>query len=142
MNPVSDLALVPDPAPDPVLDAVLNPKSDPVPDPVPDAVPDLVPDPAPDPVLDPAQIPCRIWIRRRIQYRILRQIQKIQTIKTKKTDGISLWMYIIFVISIFLWLIYGILIKSYEIILANTITLPLAIYVLVYVIKNDINNKS
>ena len=68
--------------------------------------------------------------------------QVVKVAKTKKTDGISLWMYIIFIIGIFLWLIYGILIKSYEIILANTITFPLAIYVLVYVIKNDINDKS
>ena len=68
--------------------------------------------------------------------------QVVKVTKTKKTHGISLWMYIIFIIGIFLWLIYGILIKSYEIIFANTITFPLAIYVLVYVIKNDINDKS
>lgn len=68
--------------------------------------------------------------------------QVVKVAKTKKTDGISLWMYIIFVIGILLWFTYGIFKKSMEIILTNIIVFPLAIYVLVYVIKNDINNKS
>ena len=45
-------------------------------------------------------------------------------------------MYIIFVIGILLWLIYGILIKSNEIIFSNIITLPLTIYILCHIIKN------
>jgi len=63
--------------------------------------------------------------------------QVIKVSETGKTDGISLYMYIIFVIGILLWLIYGIMIKSYEIMFANIITLPLAIYILCHVIKNN-----
>tara|TARA_Y100000389_G_C17312324_1_gene438638 strand:- start:575 stop:847 length:273 start_codon:yes stop_codon:yes gene_type:complete len=62
--------------------------------------------------------------------------QVIEIINLKKTDGISLYMYIIFVIGIILWLIYGILIKSNEIIFSNIITLPLTIYILCHIIKN------
>ena len=63
--------------------------------------------------------------------------QVIKVYETGKTDGISLYMYIIFVIGILLWLIYGIMIKSYEVMFANIITLPLAIYILCHVIKNN-----
>ena len=62
--------------------------------------------------------------------------QVIEIKKLKKTDGISLYMYILFVIGIILWLIYGILIKSNQIIFANIVTLPLAIYILCHIIKN------
>ena len=62
--------------------------------------------------------------------------QVIDVIQTKNTDGISLSMYIIFVIGIILWLIYGILINSIEIIISNIIMLPLASYILYYVILN------
>ena len=63
--------------------------------------------------------------------------QVIKVAETGKTDGISLYMYIIFVIGILLWFTYGFLIKSYEILFANIITIPLAIYILYYVIKNN-----
>lgn len=62
--------------------------------------------------------------------------QVIEIINLKKTDGISLYMYIIFIIGILLWLIYGILIKSSEIIFSNIIRLPLTIYILCHIIKN------
>jgi MtN3 and saliva related transmembrane protein len=63
--------------------------------------------------------------------------QVIKVAETGKTDGISLYMYIIFVIGILLWLIYGVMIKSYEVMFANIITMPLAIYILCHVIKNN-----
>ncbi len=51
--------------------------------------------------------------------------------RTKHTKDISLLMYTLFTVGVALWLIYGILLASWPIILANTITLLLAGMVLV-----------
>ena len=48
------------------------------------------------------------------------QVYKIY--KEKKADGISLTMYVILFIGVLLWLLYGILIGSLSIIIANGIT--------------------
>ena len=57
--------------------------------------------------------------------------QVIKVWKTKSTKDISLWMFLIFNLGVFLWLIYGILIKNYALIFANTITLILSLSILV-----------
>ena len=62
--------------------------------------------------------------------------QVIQTWKTKKTKDISLPMYATFTFGVFLWLIYGLFIKSLPIIGANTITLILASCILFLKIKH------
>lgn len=49
--------------------------------------------------------------------------QVIQVIRTKNTAGISLGMYLLFVLGVFLWSIYGFYIRDIAIILANGITL-------------------
>ena len=67
--------------------------------------------------------------------------QVIKVIETQQTDGISTYMYIIFIIGKLLWFIYGILIGSNELIIANMIVLPMAIYILYYVIINKSSNK-
>ena len=56
--------------------------------------------------------------------------QVIKIYKTKETKSISLAMYIVFTLGIFLWLVYGIHLKSIPMILANAITLLSAIYIL------------
>lgn len=61
--------------------------------------------------------------------------QVIKTWKMKETRGISLWMYIIFVIGVSLWLGYGILIGDYPISIANGATLILALFVLIAKIR-------
>ncbi len=61
--------------------------------------------------------------------------QTIHTIKTKDTKGISLGMYTVFVIGVLMWLLYGIFTKTLPIILANIVTLVLAVIILVYKIK-------
>ena len=61
--------------------------------------------------------------------------QVIKTIKTKSVKDISLIMYIIFTTGIFLWLVYGILINSKPVILANIVTFILALIVLMLKIK-------
>ena len=61
--------------------------------------------------------------------------QVIQMYRTKVTDGVSLGMYCIFSLGVFLWLIYGVLIQSLSLILANGVTLVLALCVLVMKIR-------
>ncbi len=56
--------------------------------------------------------------------------QVIQVIKTKDTSGISLIMYIFFVLGVLLWTIYGIYIRDLSIILANGITFFSAVVIL------------
>ncbi len=65
----------------------------------------------------------------------LPQIFKI--FKSKSAKDISLVMYIIYVIGIILWLIYGCLIKSHSIIIANTVTLMLVSITIFIKIKKD-----
>lgn len=52
------------------------------------------------------------------------------TWKHKKAEGISLGMYLILVGGVLLWLTYGILLQAWPIILANLITLLLALFIL------------
>ena len=49
-----------------------------------------------------------------------------QTFKTKDVRGISLLMYSVFTVGIGLWLVYGVLISAWPIVIANAITLTLA----------------
>jgi MtN3 and saliva related transmembrane protein len=50
--------------------------------------------------------------------------------KTRQTEGISLGMYAIFTAGVMLWLIYGLKISSWPIVLANAITLSLSLSIL------------
>jgi len=61
--------------------------------------------------------------------------QAIQTIKTKDTKAISLGMYVLFTFGVLMWLIYGIFNTDWPIIIANAITLMLAIVILFYKVK-------
>ncbi|AGX45099.1 SemiSWEET transporter [Clostridium saccharobutylicum] len=58
--------------------------------------------------------------------------QAFKVIKTKNTEGISLLMYAMFVLGVFLWSIYGYMIGDMAILVSNTITFILAIVVLCY----------
>lgn len=61
------------------------------------------------------------------------QVYKIY--KTKHARDLSLPMYSIFSAGVLLWLIYGIIINSLPVILANGVTLISAVYILVMIIK-------
>lgn len=63
--------------------------------------------------------------------------QVIKMFKEKKGDGISTPMYVIFVLGVLMWLIYGIMLESIPIILANSITLLLSGSILVMKLKYD-----
>ena len=61
--------------------------------------------------------------------------QAVHTFKTKDVRGISLTMYSIFVVGITLWLVYGLLLNAWPIVLANTVTLTLALTILAMKLK-------
>lgn len=52
--------------------------------------------------------------------------QALQTFKTKDVSGISLVMYSVFTLGIAMWLVYGLLIAAWPVVIANTITIVLA----------------
>ncbi len=53
------------------------------------------------------------------------------TWKRKRAEGVSLGMYSIMVSGVSCWLLYGIMLGALPIIIANTVTLLLAIFILV-----------
>ena len=61
--------------------------------------------------------------------------QVIKTIRIKETKDISISMYIILSIGLFLWIFYGVSIDALPIILANTFSLILAVIILILKIK-------
>ncbi len=61
--------------------------------------------------------------------------QALLIIKTKDTKGISLPMYILFTIGVACWLLYGIYFGMIPVIIANFITLALAVVILTFKIK-------
>ena len=56
--------------------------------------------------------------------------QAIRTIRTKDTKAISLITQGCFAVGIALWLVYGIALQSWPVILSNAVTLPLVLIVL------------
>jgi MtN3 and saliva related transmembrane protein len=61
--------------------------------------------------------------------------QAFHTIKTKDTKGISLGMYLVFTFGVVMWLLYGIFIRDFPIISANSVTLILTVIILAYKLR-------
>ena len=57
--------------------------------------------------------------------------QLIKTLKTKKADDVSLLTLIMFLCGVGSWIIYGYAISSIPILMANTITLILNLFILI-----------
>lgn len=57
--------------------------------------------------------------------------QAWHTFRTRDVSGISLGMYSLFTVGVALWLVYGILLVAWPIIMANLITTSLALAILV-----------
>ena len=62
--------------------------------------------------------------------------QVIQVVKTKSTDDISLVMYVVFITGVAFWLLYGILLGAWPVIVANIVTFILALIVLVMKLRH------
>jgi MtN3 and saliva related transmembrane protein len=56
--------------------------------------------------------------------------QALKTFRTKDVSGISLSMYSCFTAGVAFWLVYGIMLMAWPIIIANAITLSLAVSIL------------
>ena len=52
------------------------------------------------------------------------------TFRTRDARGVSLGMYSIFAIGVALWLAYGLLLRAWPIVIANVVTLALALAIL------------
>jgi MtN3 and saliva related transmembrane protein len=49
--------------------------------------------------------------------------QAVKTIRTRNTSGLSVWMYALLLCGVTMWMIYGIILGSWPLILANAIVL-------------------
>lgn len=61
--------------------------------------------------------------------------QVVKIWKSKHTQDISLGMFVIFSARVFLWLLYGVQIGATPVVIANTVTLGLALTILIFKIK-------
>ena len=62
--------------------------------------------------------------------------QAIMVIKSRKTDGLSLTMYMMFTCGIALWLTYGLVTRAWPLICANSVTITLAGCILSIMVSN------
>ncbi|ESS71489.1 MtN3/saliva-like transmembrane protein [Methyloglobulus morosus KoM1] len=68
--------------------------------------------------------------------------QAIMTIKTRDTSSLSLGMYGLFTLGVLCWLIYGIYLVDYAIIISNAITLALAACILAFKVYHTLCKKT
>lgn len=64
--------------------------------------------------------------------------QALKVYKSKHTQDISIGMFSLMNIGIVLWLVYGFLITSYPIIIANAVTIIFSMYILITKIRLDV----
>lgn len=62
--------------------------------------------------------------------------QAIQSWRTRDLSGISLGMYSLFTAGVGLWLVYGLIIEKWPIILANALTFALALSILLLKLRH------
>ena len=61
--------------------------------------------------------------------------QAWKTFRTKDVSGISLGMYSMFTLGITLWLVYGLMLRAWPIVIANVVTISLACTILAMKIR-------
>jgi MtN3 and saliva related transmembrane protein len=61
--------------------------------------------------------------------------QLVKILQTKSTHDISLLMYVVITTGILLWLIYGLIIGSVPVIVANSVTLVISSTILILKLK-------
>ena len=67
--------------------------------------------------------------------------QAYKVIKTKRTQDISLPMYSLCTIGVFIWIIYGLMINDLAVLLTNIITFVPTLIILILTLHNQIKNK-
>lgn len=68
--------------------------------------------------------------------------QAIQSWRTRDLAGVSLGMYGLFTAGVGLWLIYGLIIEKWPLILANALTFALALSILILKVRHSLQNQS
>ena len=61
--------------------------------------------------------------------------QVLRVWKTRSARDLSFTMFLLFAIGVLLWLIYGIILGEWPVILANSVTLVFTIIILIFKIK-------
>ena len=56
--------------------------------------------------------------------------QAVKTIRSRDTHAISFWMYVVLTIGVAMWFVYGLVLGSWPVILANAVTFALAVTIL------------
>jgi MtN3 and saliva related transmembrane protein len=67
--------------------------------------------------------------------------QALLTLRTRDVSGISLGMYSAFTLGVALWMVYGLILREWPIVLANAVTLALASVILATKILVDRRNR-
>lgn len=62
--------------------------------------------------------------------------QALKTLRSRDTRGISLAMYVVFVIGIVFWFAYGFMLDSWPMMLANVVTFALAASILLLKLRH------
>ncbi|MEA3470595.1 MAG: SemiSWEET transporter [Thermodesulfobacteriota bacterium] len=62
--------------------------------------------------------------------------QVMKVYRTKKTEDLSLGAFSVLAVGLFLWFVYGIMIKAIPVIIGNVIGLSLVCYIVIMKIKN------
>ena len=68
--------------------------------------------------------------------------QALKVIKSKNTDALSLSMYSVFTFGVIMWLVYALLLGDMPMILANTVTLTLALIIFSMKLKHTLQKMS
>jgi MtN3 and saliva related transmembrane protein len=68
--------------------------------------------------------------------------QAIQSWRTQDLSGISLGMYSLFTAGVGLWLVYGLIIEKWPLILANALTFALALSILLLKLRHTSKNRN
>ncbi len=63
--------------------------------------------------------------------------QAVKVYKTRRTNDISLGMFTLMTVGVLFWLIYGVMLSSLPMMIANFITFMLSLYILVMKIRLD-----
>lgn len=61
--------------------------------------------------------------------------QLIKCWRTKSTEDLSIWRYVVYILSLILWIVYGVMISNGPLIAVCIVTLIIAILILYFAIK-------
>jgi MtN3 and saliva related transmembrane protein len=67
--------------------------------------------------------------------------QAIRVIQTKDTNAISFWMYVLSMLSVIFWLIYGLMLSSMPIIFKNIFVIVISGIILFFKIRDLLRKK-